>query len=343
MQGPAALAVPQQQARQQTCCTSSLQRAQAPVSGGLFLSQRGGETSTTSTTTAVSASSTRVGMLGGSAPGASPAARPPTAPGGTAMSRLSAELEAVRNNWRAEGSVTRSKMMDLHHAKIRAEEALHEAKASAKAAAIKATQREDSLKAEISSLRSALDSVQRERARQEQEWLSQAGTFRRNIEALREQAGELDKEIQTVEAGRQAALARAEAAEAQNRGLEGNLQSLRQDITRLEVVLSETRSAASQEASGQRAEAEAAAAAHVRTAMLCACAKPCRTRPCPPPPLAARRSATPAGPAGRAKAQVLLSARRVHFSAHHCRPDRGEPARIHLGCAGARRTRRDGI
>ena len=181
----------------------------------------------------------------------------------SAVNKLSAELETVRSNWRTEGSLTRGKMIELHHAKLRAEEALYEARSSAKAAALKAQQREDALRAEVSSLRDSLDAVTRERSRQEQDWLSQAGAFRREVEKLREQASELDSEIQTVEAGRQAALTRAEASEESVRSCENTIQTLRQDIARLEVENSDAKHTFEKQIAGLRSDEELASATHV--------------------------------------------------------------------------------
>lgn len=192
-------------------------------------------------------------------------ARTPSEAQHTAVNKLSAELETVRSNWRTEGSLTRGKMIELHHAKLRAEEALYEARSSAKAAALKAQQREDALRAEVGSLRDSLDAVTRERSRQEQDWLSQAGAFRREVEKLREQASELDSEIQTVEAGRQAALSRAEASEESVRSCENTIQSLRQDIARLEVEGSDAKHTFEKQIAGMRSDEELAAATHVST------------------------------------------------------------------------------
>jgi chromosome segregation ATPase len=179
------------------------------------------------------------------------------------VNKLTAELETVRSNWRTEGSLTRGKMIELHHAKLRAEEALYEARSNAKAAGLKAQQREDALRADVQSLRDSLDAVTRERSRQEQDWLSQAGAFRREVEKLREQASELDSEIQTVEAGRQAALSRAESSEEQARAYESSIQSLRQDVARLEVEKSDTKHTAEKQLAGMRTDAEIANSSHV--------------------------------------------------------------------------------
>lgn len=89
-----------------------------------------------------------------------------------AVVALSSELETLRQNWRSEGAVARGKMVELHQAKLAAEEALQEARARARAAELAQAQTVASLRAELEELRVAQESARSDSVRQEEAWLS---------------------------------------------------------------------------------------------------------------------------------------------------------------------------